>query len=215
MKMSKVGRLVGVDRGTILNWVNNKSMEHLFSSNARNEGSRELDEQDIFIVNTIKHLRKTDTTDWERIAKKIDDGYIITDLSIGSADVDTGKTPVQQFTRTIEIAQERNLAVKQLAELQDKLLHIEEVHKEEMNKVRQGYDTKLSEKEQRHEEKLSEKEQRYEEKLSEKEQRYEEKLSEKEQYRVDEIREAAKREGELQYRIGQLEAELKFLKPDD
>ena len=145
MKMSKVAKMVGVDRRTIYNWVTHKSLEHLFSESARNEGDRELNENDIFVVNTINHLRQNVTTDWEEIAERIEEGYQVTEPSIGSVDVDTGKTPLQQFTRMLSIAQERDSALKQLDEAQKELKGIEERYEIKLTELRDHYEVKLDE----------------------------------------------------------------------
>jgi transposase len=204
MKMSKVAKMIGVDRRTIYNWVANESLKKFFSEGARNEGAREMNEQDIFVVNTINHLKKTFSSDWSDIAEQLESGYLTADLSVSAADVDTGKTPMQLFTRALELSKAHDLAVGQLAEVQNKLLHIETVHKEEIDKARQEY-----------EDKLNEERQGYEEKLNKKEQRYEEKLGKEQQLRIKEIHEASQREGELRYKLGKLEAMLEMLKNQD
>jgi len=149
MKMSKVAKMIGVDRRTIYNWVTHESLSHLFSESARNEGDRELDEQDIFVVNTINHLRQNVTTDWEEIAEKIEEGYQVTDLSIGATDVDTGKTPLQQFTRALAIAQERDAALKQLEEAQKELREIEDRYETKLDQLREQYEARLEEERKR------------------------------------------------------------------
>ena len=149
MKMSKVAKMIGVDRRTIYNWVTHESLSHLFSEGARNEGDRELDEQDIFVVNTINHLRQNVTTDWEEIAEKIEEGYQVTDLSIGATDVDTGKTPLQQFTRALAIAQERDAALKQLEEAQKEHSEIEGRYETKLDQLREQYEARLEEERKR------------------------------------------------------------------
>jgi hypothetical protein len=193
MKMSKVAKMVGVNRRTILNWVTHKSLVAFFSAEARNEGDRELDEKDIFIINTIKDLRDNTTRDWEKIAQKIHDGYLVTDLSISAVEVDTGKTPLQQFTRTLAIAQERDLVVKQLEDVQGKLEVIEEIHKKEIRDLTTAHKAELKEEQQS--------------KID---------LMQASSERLHEAtKESSERENQLHNKIGQLEAELKFLKPDD
>ena len=182
MKMSKVAKMIGVDRRTIYNWVTHESLSHLFSEGARNEGDRELDEQDIFVINTINHLRQNVTTDWEEIAEKIEEGYQVTDLSIGATDVDTGKTPLQQFTRALAIAQERDAALKQLEEVRRELSEIETRHEQKLDEVRQYYEEKLGEEQERRREEV-------------------ERL----------MRVASEREGRLQRELGKLEAMLEML----
>ena len=184
MKMSKVAKMIGVDRRTIYNWVTNEHLTHLFSAGARNEGARDLNEQDIFAVNTINHLRQNVTTDWEEIAQKIDDGYQVTDLSIAAVDVDTGKTPLQQFARTLAIAQERDTALQQLVEAQ-----------QELEEIESRYETKLDEQKQQYEARLEEERQRAREDID-----HERKRSREEMERL--FREIA----ELRYEIGKLES---------
>ena len=149
MKMSKVAKMIGVDRRTVYNWVTHESLTHLFSEGARNKGDRELNERDIFVVNTVNHLRQNVTTDWEEIAEKIEDGYQITDLSISATDVDTGKTPLQQFTRTLSIAQERDAALEQLEEARKELQTIETRYEEKIDRLRNQYEARLEEERKR------------------------------------------------------------------
>ncbi len=184
MKMSKVAKMIGVDRRTIYNWVTHESLEHLFSEGARNEGDRELSEQDIFVVNTINYLRQNVTTDWDEIAERIEEGYQVTDFSIGAVDVDTGKTPLQQFTRAIAIAQERDAALKQLEEAQKELREIESRYETKLDELRDHYEAKLDEERKRGRNELVE----------------ERKQSREEMERL--LREIA----ELRYEIGKLES---------
>lgn len=192
MKMSKVAKMIGVDRRTIYNWVTHESLEHLFSEGAKNEGDRELSEQDIFVINTINYLRQNMTTDWDEIAERIEEGYQVTDLSIGAVDVDTGKTPLQQFTRTLAIAQERDAALKQLEEAQKELREIESRYETKLDELRDHYEAKLEEERKRGREDVIE----------------ERKQSREEMERL--LREIA----ELRYEIGKLESNSPRTKKD-
>jgi DNA-binding ferritin-like protein len=192
MKMSKVAKMIGVDRRTIYNWVTHESLEHLFSEGAKNEGDRELSEQDIFVINTINYLRQNMTTDWDEIAERIEEGYQVTDLSIGAVDVDTGKTPLQQFTRTLAIAQERDAALKQLEEAQKELREIETRYETKLDELRDHYEAKLEEERKRGREDVIE----------------ERKQSREEMERL--LREIA----ELRYEIGKLESNSPRTKKD-
>ncbi|MBZ0292777.1 MAG: hypothetical protein K8L99_09480 [Anaerolineae bacterium] len=193
MKMSKVAKMIGVDRRTIYNWVTHESLEHLFSEGAKNEGDRELSEQDIFVINTINYLRQNMTTDWDEIAERIEEGYQVTDLSIGAVDVDTGKTPLQQFTRTLAIAQERDAALKQLEEAQKELREIESRYETKLDELRDHYEAKLEEERKRGREDVIE----------------ERKQSREEMERL--LREIA----ELRYEIGKLESSTPRTKKGD
>jgi DNA-binding transcriptional MerR regulator len=200
MKMSKVAKMVGVDRRTIYNWVTHKSLEKLFSKDARNSGKRYFNEEDIFIVNTIHHLRQNVTDNWEKIAEQIESGYIITDLSIGAVDVDTGKTPLQQFTRTLAIAQERDLAIQQLEEVQEKLEELAENHKAEIKAIESEHKVEV---------KTIESDHKAEIKAIESE--YKAEIKEERQQSIGEIRKAAERESKLSRELGKLEAKLELL----
>lgn len=186
MKMSKVAKMIGVDRRTIYNWVTHEALEHLFSERAKNEGDRELNEQDIFIINTINHLRQNVTTDWAEIAQKIEDGYQVTELSISATEVDTGKTPLQQFTRMIAIAKERDAALKQLEEARTALLEIESRYEAKIDELRGQYEKRLHDEQSQRREEF-------------------ERL----------MREASEREGKLQRELGKLEAIIDLLQKTD
>jgi hypothetical protein len=164
MKLSKVAKMIGTDRRTVYNWILNPAIKRFFSDAALNEGDRELDERDIISVNTIAYLRKNVTTDWDEIAQKLEDGYTYSDLSIASVEVDTGKTPLQQFTRSLAIAQERDEALKQLEEAQKELAKIEELHGKEIHQLKSGYEQQLKDERERSKEDLQAQQQKYESK---------------------------------------------------
>lgn len=149
MKMGKIAKMIGVDRRTIYNWITHEALSHLFSDGAKTEGDRDLDEKDIFIINTINYLRQNITTDWDEIAEKIENGYQVTDLAIGAVDVDTGKTPLQQFTRMLAVAQERDAALKQLEEAQHELSTIEQRYEIKIDELRKQYELKIEDERKR------------------------------------------------------------------
>ena len=219
MKMGKVAKMIGVDRRTIYNWVTHESLSHLFSENARNEGDRELNEQDVFIANTINYLRQNITTDWEEIAEKIEDGYQVTDLSIAAADVDTGKTPLQQFTRTLAISQERDAALKQLAEVQKELREIEDRYETRLNELREQYEERLEEERKRAREDVEQERIRAREDMEEERKRAREDIEQEHGRNYEKmerlLREGSQREGNLLREIGKLEAMLTMLQAND
>jgi len=137
MKMSKVAKMVGVDRRTIYNWVQHPSLHHLFSKAAINEGDRELDERDIFVINTIAYLREHKVTEWGEIAKRIEDGYVVTGLPVSAAEVDTGRTPLQQYTYSAETKMQLDAANKRIIQLEDMILELKVEHRDELEAERQ------------------------------------------------------------------------------
>lgn len=126
MKMGKVAKMIGVDRATVFNWIERPELKHLFSDDAKQGGDRELNENDIFILNTVNHMREYETKNWKEIAAKIEGGYVFHDMSLASADVDTGKTPVQQFSRTMQLSE-------QLKESEERVIELDQALKEERN----------------------------------------------------------------------------------
>jgi len=139
MKMSKVAKMIGVDRRTIWNWVEHEKLKHLFSEEAKNQGKRELDERDIFVINTIAHLRERGTFDWDEIARQLDGGFLVTGLSIAALDVDTGRTPIQQFTYAAEAKFQLEAANNQLMLLRDEMLELKLEHRSELETERREH----------------------------------------------------------------------------
>lgn len=143
--LSTVGKMVGVSRKTVFNWIEHPSLKHLFSEEAKNDGNRIMNENDLFITNTINFLRENGIREWDEIAEKIEDGYRVTELSLAAAEVDTGLTPAELFAKTLMMTQERDLAIKQRDEAYENLERLRQQHKEELKNQREDlehrYDT--------------------------------------------------------------------------
>jgi len=139
MKMSKVAKMIGLDRRTIWNWVEHEKLKHLFSEEAKNQGRRELNERDIFVINTIAHLRERGTFDWDEIARQINGGYVVTGLALGALEVDTGRTPIQQFTYAAEAKFQLEAANNQLMLLRDEMLELKLEHRNELETQRRDH----------------------------------------------------------------------------
>jgi hypothetical protein len=148
MKLAKVAKMIDADRRTVYNWVTDPMLKRFFSDSSQDEGDRELDEQDVIVANTIRFLRKDRTTTFEEIAKKLESGYRNTDLALGAVTVDTGKTPLQQFTRTLTVVQERDEAQKQLAEAERELVEAEARHGRELKELKENYEQRLDDERQ-------------------------------------------------------------------
>ena len=144
-KPSKAGKMIGVSRRTVLNWIDHEQLKHLFSAEARNEGSRALNENDLFIVNTINFLRDNGTRDWDEIAEQIEGGYRITDLSLAASEVDTGRTPSELFAKTLALSQERDLAIEQRDKAIKDLNSLRDQHKEELKQLREEIEDRYDE----------------------------------------------------------------------
>ena len=134
--LSIVGKMVGVSRKTVFNWIEHESLKHLFSEEAKDDGNRLLNENDLFIINTINFLRENGTREWDEIAEKIETGYRITDLSIAASEVDTGLTPAELFAKTLAITQERDLVMQQRDQALAKMEELHDLYKEELKEQR-------------------------------------------------------------------------------
>lgn len=135
MKLSKVGKMIGVSRRTVYNWVTHPSLEQFFSEEARKEGDRDLDEEDVLLIMTIKFLRDRVTTDWEEIAEKLEGGFRESNLSVGALEVDTGMTPLALMERNLILRQERDEALRQRDEAKGEIETIRVSHASEKERL--------------------------------------------------------------------------------
>jgi DNA-binding transcriptional MerR regulator len=119
MDMGKAARFVGVDRGTLRNWVERPELQNLFSPSTREPNSRQFDERDLFVANTINRLREQ-RMEWVDIAEKIRGGYLDTNLSPGAVEVDSGLSMLQATSKMIELRSQVDFLKAQLDEQRER-----------------------------------------------------------------------------------------------
>ncbi len=101
--------LGGIDNDTIKNWIERPELAKFFSSTAHGDGrtQREISESDLIILNTVRSLRVTGTSDWVEIAARLDGGYRDAELPMEAAFVE-GTASVQVYNNSLALAKELN-----------------------------------------------------------------------------------------------------------
>jgi len=209
MKTGEASTILGIDRSTLHNWINDRGLERFFSPSATGaDGSahRMLTESDILVLNTIRVSRGQHLT-WEDIALRLNSGHREQEFPLNAISADRRTIPLQQAeqsARAMATLAERDSALAQLDELRAEIEHLEdrlareiadkEAMKErllrEMSEVREGLLRELGELQRR----------------SGNAERLEQDLSE----RNGQVATLTKEIGELNRQIGKLEGQLEF-----
>jgi len=160
MKTGEIASILSVTRDTINNWVKNPALEEFFSALARGEAGnahRFFSESDVLVLNTIHHLRRRGTRDWEAIAEYLDSGERFQEFPQNAISTDPRTIPLPQAEQSVKAAAtlaERDAALNRVQELEYQLdtmeqRHIDEVEKlrietrEEVRRSRQEYEQKI------------------------------------------------------------------------
>lgn len=131
MKTGEAAKLLGVDRRTIVLWIDRDELRGFFSPSARQETGgvqRLLTENDLAILNTIRFARTNGNDDWTAIAAVIDSGDLQRDLPTNGAFVDTRMVPEQQardFAKTAGTLAERDQLASYVVELKERITQLE------------------------------------------------------------------------------------------
>ncbi len=107
MKTGKVADMLGVDQKTILNWTDRTDFEKFFSTDARGKGrtmGRSYSETEIVVLNTIR-VERQKNTDWQDIARLLDEGIRDGDLPVNALLVDS-PAPLVQYGK-LQVLQSR------------------------------------------------------------------------------------------------------------
>ena len=127
MRSGELAKLLGVADQTLLNWMKEKEVKHLFSREALGSAGsvqRIYTEEDAIILNSIRELRSTGTNDWREIAKLLSDGFRILEFPKNALITDTRVIPVpmaEQATQLAQVLQERDSALERATELSKEL----------------------------------------------------------------------------------------------
>jgi DNA-binding transcriptional MerR regulator len=127
MRIGKVAQALGVDSKTVTNWTNRPELARFFSPSAtdkRRGTDRDITEDDLYVLNTVRTLRATMSrrnTDWDSIAEQLATGYRDSQLPAAAATVDTGLSMLAHTERVLITIQERDSALKRVAELEQRL----------------------------------------------------------------------------------------------
>jgi len=123
MKTGEAAKLMGIDPKTIVNWIDRAEFVKYFSPTARKEGisQRILTDNDLALLNTIRHMTVNDRATWAEIAAVIESGELRRDIPENAAFVDTRMVPepqVRESMRALAIAAERDQLAQRVEALQ-------------------------------------------------------------------------------------------------
>lgn len=125
MRIGKASEyLDNLNGDTIKNWIDRDELSKFFSPAARGDSrtQREITDDDLLILNSIRELRTNGTRDWVEIAARLDAGYRAERFPDGAAFV-SGRAPIQLYQQsaisTREADRERAENEKLRAEIAD------------------------------------------------------------------------------------------------
>ena len=129
MRIGKASEyLDSLNGDTIKNWIDRDELNKFFSPAARGKSSaqRDITDDDLLILNTIRALRLDGTRDWVEIAARLDSGYRAEKFPENAAFVN-GRAPIQLYqqsaisTREADTARAENARLHaEIAELYEK-----------------------------------------------------------------------------------------------
>lgn len=123
MRSGELAKLLGVADQTLINWMKQEEVKHLFSREALGEAGsiqRIYSEEDAIFLNSIRALRSKGTNDWQEIAKLLSDGFRDLEFPKNALITDTRVIPVpmaEQATQLAQVLQERDSALERATEL--------------------------------------------------------------------------------------------------
>lgn len=131
MKTGELSKILSVDRDTLVNWIKNPILSRFFSMGARGEhGSahRIFDDADVLVLNTIRALRTSGTTDWIDLARYLDSGQREQEFPKNAISLDPRTIPLQQAeqsAKAMATLAERDAAFKRVNELELRIHDLE------------------------------------------------------------------------------------------
>ena len=115
---------------------------------------RDLNEDDLITLYTIKTLRSEGFQDWDVIEERLKTGFRVKDIPDTAMFVDTGSTPVQAVQRAIVTRKELDTALEKINEQADMIDELEEQLKQaqtEVFTVQRDLESKLHEQQLKYE----------------------------------------------------------------
>src|SRR5690606_1610950 len=98
MKTGEASSILGIDRSTLHNWINERGLRQFFSPSATGaDGSahRTLTEADVLVLNTIRAARAQNMS-WEEIAERLNSGHREQEFPLNAISADRRTIPLQQ-----------------------------------------------------------------------------------------------------------------------
>ncbi|MEO8393950.1 MAG: MerR family transcriptional regulator [Chloroflexota bacterium] len=132
MKTGECARLLGVDRRTIVLWIDREELRNFFSPSAKQETGgvqRLLTDNDVAVLNTIRFARTNGNDDWSSIAAIIEGGELQRDIPQNAGYSDTRMVPEQQardFAKTAGTLAERDQLSIEMQRMQARIDDLEQ-----------------------------------------------------------------------------------------
>lgn len=152
MRTGRVASGLGVDPQTVRAWVDNPTVNYLFSDKARgiNVTQREFSEKDYLILNTIRYFRMNDRIeDWDEIGQlvkiRVNSNELIAEVPQDAFINDPRTVTITQAEQSAKAAatlaelQEANKMIQSLSSTIDSLVQEKERLREEGREREQGY----------------------------------------------------------------------------
>lgn len=132
MKTGEAAKLLGVDVGTVRNWIDHPASVPYFSQSALGKhggAQRLLTESDILVLNTIRSLRAKNISDWAEIVRYLETGNREQDFPANAISMDMRTIPLpqaEQSAKAMATLAERDAALVRVSELIAKVQELEE-----------------------------------------------------------------------------------------
>ncbi len=107
MKTGEAAHMLGIDPKTIVNWINNPALSKYFSPTARKEDGlkqRLLTDNDVAILNTVRHASAGGRANWTEIADIVESGNLERDIPQNAGFNDTRMVPEPQARESVRAA---------------------------------------------------------------------------------------------------------------
>ena len=134
----QAAKRLGVDRKTIIDWIEHEGLSQFFSDSARKKhGSahRQLTDADMLALNTIRHLRNVqEVSDWSVIGEYLNSGKREAEYPQSRLTMDTTTVTLPEAEQSVRAAAtmaERDTALARIDELQDEIERMRSEHKQE------------------------------------------------------------------------------------
>jgi DNA-binding transcriptional MerR regulator len=124
MKTGELAKILGVDRKTIRNWIDDYGLQKFFSASALGtDGNihRTLTEADVLVLNTIHHKRTNSVNDWNEIKDYLESGERQTEFPTNAIGHSRRTIPVEQAeqaARTLATIAERDAVLARVTQLE-------------------------------------------------------------------------------------------------
>jgi transposase len=130
LNQRKAAQALGVDDGTVINWIKRPQLMPFFSEKAKpTSGRREISDQDFLVLNTIRVLSGQGVS-WDEIAEKLGKGERISELPPQAATTD-GLSSMIAYGQAMTVMAENEKLQQALAEREDEIKDLQRAWRED------------------------------------------------------------------------------------